>query len=117
MSIARGWRIVYYQTLRGELPVRDFIQRLELKAKKKIYHALNLLAERGVELTFPQTRKLSGFEIWELRVLGSNNLRILYVLLPRRTFLILHAFAKKKQKTDNYEIKIARKRLQGFLVS
>lgn len=108
----RKWKIVYYQApTQSNSPVFDFIQNLDAKAKSKIINIIDLLAESGIMLGLPHAKKLTGTSLWELRTLGQDNIRIFYVAIIDKSFLLLHGFQKKKQKTDQKEIKIAGKRL------
>lgn len=110
------WRIVYYQSLSSErIPVKDFVESLEAKAKYKVVYTLNLLAEFGLQIGPNRAQKLAGTNLWELRILGQDNIRIFYVAVVDKTFLLLHGFVKKKQKTDIKEIKVAKARLQEYL--
>src|SRR3989338_10755158 len=108
------WDIIYYETSQGKSPVFEFIQILNVKARNKIAEVLDLLEEHGILLGHPLSKKLTGTPLWELRILGSDNIRIFYVAVVNRRFLLLHAFAKKKQKTDKKEIKTAINRLNDF---
>lgn len=108
------WKILYYETAQGKSPVFDFISGLELKGRTKVSNTLDLLKEFGIKLGSPHAKKLAGTEVWELRVLGSDSIRILYVAVIGRNFLLLHGFKKKKQKTDRKDIKTAEDRLKDF---
>jgi len=108
------WEIEYYETAEGKSPVKSFIQELDLKPRAKVYYVLNLLQEFGVRVGHPHTKKLTETNIWELRTLGRNNIRILYIASIGKKFLLLHGFWKKKQKTDIREIKIAETRLKEY---
>lgn len=108
------WKIAYYKTLQGTDPVYDFINSLDGKSKSKIINAIDLLEEFGISLGLPHTKKLIGTSLWELRILGSNNVRIFYVAIVDKTFLLLHGFQKKKQKTDRRDIKTAEDRLRDY---
>lgn len=107
----QNWKIIYYETPQGRSPVWEFINSLESKAKSKIIDTFDLLTEFGIKLGAPHAKKLSGTQLWELRILGQNNLRIFYTSLPNQKFLLLHGFVKKSEKTPNKEIDIAIKRL------
>lgn len=106
------WKIIYYKTRHGTDPVHDFINSLDEKVKSKIIDIIDLLEEFGVRLGLPHAKKLTGTPLWELRIVGSGNIRIFYVAIVNKTFLLLHGFQKKKQKTDRKEIKIAVNRLR-----
>ncbi len=108
------WEIIYYETTSGKSPVFDFIQSLDTKSKSKVIGVLDLLKELGIQIRSPHAKKLTGTNLWELRILGEANIRIFYVAIVNRKFLLLHAFAKKKQKTDKKEIKIANDRLKDY---
>ena len=105
------WKILLYQTLQGDSPVKEFIDRLEQRAQAKVYDAMNLLKNFGVRIGTPHVKKLSGTELWELRILGADSIRVLYIAITGRTFLILHSFKKKKDKTPPKEIRTAEERL------
>lgn len=108
------WEIDYYESPAGNKPVEEFINLLEEKAQNKIVRALELLEEFGIRLEHPHVKKLTGTSLWELRILGSDSIRIFYVTKEQKHFLLLHGFKKKSQKTDKKEIKIAIKRLQEY---
>ena len=108
------WKVLLYTTLQGEKPVNKFIHSLELKAQTKVYNALELLKSFGVSVGSPHIKKLTGTELWELRILGSDSIRILYIAITGKNFLLLHGFKKKKDKTPPKEIRIAEDRLVEF---
>ena len=80
------WRIVYYEILEGKTPVFDFIQNLDAKAKSKVINVVDLLAESGIMLGLPHTKKLTGTQLWELRTLGQDNIRIFYIAIVDKSF-------------------------------
>jgi len=108
------WKVLLYTTPQGNKPVNEFIRSLELKAKTKVYNALELLKNYGVSVGSPHIKKLTGTELWELRILGSDSIRILYIAITGKTFLLLHGFKKKKDKTPSKEISIAEERFTEF---
>jgi len=108
------WEIVYYETFQGNFPVFEFIQSLDPKIKSKVIGVMELLKELGILVGPPHSKKVTGTPLWELRILGGDNIRIFYVAVVNRRFLLLHAFLKKKQKTDKREIKTAINRLNDF---
>ncbi len=105
------WKILFYKTPQGDTPVNEFILSLEIKAQSKARDTIKLLQEFGIRLGPPHVKKLTGTELWELRILGSDSIRILYLAITDKTFLVLHGFKKKKDKTPPKEIKIAEDRL------
>lgn len=108
------WKIELYENARGEKLVERFFDSLDKKGKLKIVYAFELLETFGIEAGYPHVKKLTGTNIWEYRILGSDSIRIFYVTLTGKIFFILHGFKKKKQKTPAKEIKIAQERLQEY---
>lgn len=106
--------IKYFETSPGRSPVSDFFASLEEPAKTKIKHTVDLLREFGPNLGPPHAKKLSGTPLWELRILGQNNVRVFYVPIPDKNFLFLHGFIKKSEKTPEKETKTALKRLLQY---
>lgn len=108
------WGIEYYETASGSIPVKEFIEKLDVIARSKVADALDLLEGYGISLGLPHSKKVVGTQLWELRIVGGNNIRIFYISKTGRAFLLLHGFQKKKQKTDTKEIKVALKRLDDY---
>lgn len=108
------WKIIYYTTSSGVSPVYEFIESLDAIDIAKVHNALELLVEYNLNIGVPHIKKLTGTSLWELRILGTNNLRIFYVAVKEKSFLLLHGFKKKKQKTDRKEIRIALERLDIY---
>lgn len=108
------WKIELYKTANNKSPIDEFIDDLDVKAQNKIIEVFSLLKEFGINLGMPHSKKLTGTPLWELRVLGGDNIRIFYIAKTGKTFLLLHGFQKKKQKTDKKEIRIAIDRLLDY---
>lgn len=109
------WEVVHYSNIQGKLPVFEFIQSLDPKTKSKIINLIDLLEEYGLNIGPPRSKKLVGTKLWELRLLNPENIRIFYIAIVDKKFLLLHGFVKKKQKTDNKEIKLAQARLKDYI--
>ena len=111
------WKIVYYQSPQQNIsPVYEFINSLNSKAKSKIINTIDLLEEYGTKLGSHHVKKLTGTDLWELRILGKDNIRILYIAAKDKTFLLIHGFIKKKQRTDKKDIDTALFRLKEYLL-
>ncbi len=108
------WNIVYYKSTKGISPVYDFIESLSVTTQAKISYTFDLLAQYGTALGPPHVKKLKGSDLWELRILGTTNVRIFYVARTGKTFLLIHGFVKKSQKTAKKEIKVALKRMVEY---
>lgn len=90
------WKILLYKTPQGETPVNKFILSLELKAQSKVYSSIKLLRTFGVSVGSPHIKKLTGTELWELRILGSDSIRILYIAITGKTFLLFARIQEEK---------------------
>lgn len=107
----KQWKVILYKTSSGDYPVQEFIDGLEIKAQSKVQGTIKLLQEYGIRLGLPHVKKLTGTELWELRILGSDSIRVLYITITDKAFILLHGFKKKKDKTPPKEIRIAEDRL------
>lgn len=65
--------------------------------------------EFGMSPKIPNTKKVTGTDFWELRILGKDNIRI-FCVGKEKNIHIVHIFAKKKQKTPIKELNIAMER-------
>lgn len=105
------WRVVYYISPSGNIPVRDFLDEAVPGLKAKALRILFHIEEYGLQVAIPHIKKLAGTPIWEIRILGGDSARILFVTKVEKQILLLHAFYKKTQKTPPREIAFAFKRL------
>ena len=114
------FNIVFYEDSRGYSELYEFLQELAEKSKtnkdkgiqfKQIILCIELLQKRGKNLPSNYTKHISG-DIWELRP-GKN--RILYFYFKNQTFVLLHCFRKKSQKTPQKEIHKAYKEILDFI--
>ncbi|MEX0616476.1 MAG: type II toxin-antitoxin system RelE/ParE family toxin [Candidatus Woykebacteria bacterium] len=103
------WNVVLFESSRGEKFVEEFIKTLDEPTVAKVIHVIDLLESYGSRLGMPHTKKLTA-DLYELRVRGRQEIRILYGYAKKDIYL-LHAFIKKKQKTPRQEIDTALKRL------
>lgn len=112
--------IIFYEDRNGRSDVVEYLKMLDEKAeaskesrinRNKIIAYFDLLEEEGTRIGEPVTKHLDG-EIWELRPLRN---RFLYAYYKEKTFIILHHFVKKTQKTPKKEIEKAKKNLQDYV--
>lgn len=104
--------VYYYTTPTDKKVVQEFINSLEKAQQAKVIRIMKTIEEYGLESITPHIKKLTGTPLWEIRILGKDNIRIFYVTFTRESVLVLHGFLKKKQKTDMKEISIALGRLE-----
>lgn len=103
-----AWEIVSYESKRGDKPVEEFIKSLNDITGAKVTHNLDLLEKYGYQLRMPHAKKIHKV-IYELRIRGTEDVRILYVF-KKRKIILLHGFKKKTNSLPGKEIEIAVKR-------
>ena len=113
MAMAR-WKLVMYATTAGRCPVREYLDALPGREAARLSHALDLLEATGLELGAPHVRSL-GSKLWELRVTGLLQHRVLYFAASGRRLVLLHAFTKKTPRTPAIEQETAKRRLTDYL--
>ncbi len=109
------YRVEFYESEKGDSPVIDFLNSLDVKMRAKVVSMLQVLEEKGTELRLPYTESL-GDGIFELRIkLGSNLTRCLFFFYIEGRIIVTNGFIKKTQKTPQAEIQMAKKRRADFL--
>lgn len=105
-----GWKVIYFISASGENPVKRFLDARP-RVKLKAFRILSNMEEFGLSSVIPHIKKLAGTPLWEIRILGEDSVRILYVTKQGKQILLLHAFIKKTDKTPRKEIDISLARL------
>ncbi len=95
--------------------MRDFLLTLDPPRRAKLVALIRLLEEQGPSLPFPYSSQIRG-RIRELRAhYGKEHYRVLYFGAPKRTFVLLHAFAKRVRTTPDREIAVAEHCMANYL--
>lgn len=101
------YRINFYRDRKGNRPVVDYLKSLrtskneqDRKQADKINDYIQTLSLEGKAAGEPYIKHIKG-ELWELRPAKG---RILFVAWVENSFLLLHQFTKKTQKTPQQEI-------------
>ena len=114
-----NWRVELYQKANGDIPVKDFLESLSEKHRAKAYWEIELLAEYGPALKEPYVKHIKEAaqkNLWELRIkFGGDASRIFYFMPAGNSFILLHGFIKKTQKTPKNEIETALRYMSDFL--
>jgi phage-related protein len=103
--------VSFFLDHRGINPVGDFLDENKGVKVKTLIIIKNII-EFGLASVMPHIKKLSGFPLWEIRILGKSSSRILYVQKIKDKIVLLHAFKKKTNKTPQKEINIALSRFK-----
>ncbi len=116
------FNIEFYVNEKGEVPVQDYLKELKSKAMtdkksrvlyEKIYYYIGILERFGTRRGEKYTKHIED-DIWELRPIGD---RIFFFYWKDDTFVLLHCFRKKTQKTPRREIEQAKRNRDDFLRS
>lgn len=111
------YNIIFYKDRNGKQPVLEYLKELAAKKDKdsriklnKLNDYIQALSVYGTRAGEPYVKHLED-DIWELRPLRD---RILFAAWVNRSFVLLHHFVKKTQKTPRREIDQAKKELADF---
>ena len=112
--------VEFYENSSGKSEIWEFLEELRIKSKtskdsriqyKQISLYIQLLQEHGTRLPENVTKHIED-GIWELRP-GNN--RVFYFFYKNDTFVLLHSFRKKTQKTPRREIDRAKAERKDYL--
>lgn len=111
------WEVIYFKTDRGEMPVKEFVDRLSLDTKRKYYRKIEYLAAFGPRLLRPHAAFLRD-GIYELRLEGRDGaVRVLYFFFDGNHAILAHAIKKETQAVPQKEIEIALARKGLFMAN
>ena len=112
------YNIYFYRDKNGNEPIVDYLTKLSSKRDKdsrikanKINDYIEALSQYGLAIGEPYLKHLDG-PIWELRPIRD---RILFVAWVNGSFVLLHYFVKKTQKTPVREIEQAKRELADLI--
>ena len=114
------YKVIFYEDSKGNEPIAYWLNELKQQAMTSKHARINLnkivafvdaLKLKGTRVGEPVTKYLDG-DIWELRPLDN---RILYAYYKDNTFILLHHFIKKTQKTPPREIEQAKRNLVDYI--
>lgn len=110
-----NFTVVPYQKENGDIPIKDFLNSLDVKMRAKMYCLIGILKEKGNQLREPYSKHLDD-GIFELRCkVGSNITRVLYFFYYKGQIVLTNGFVKKTQKTPPEEIELAKKRRSDYI--
>lgn len=107
------WEVKFFQTARGDYPVKEFIEGLEKKTYARVLKSITMLCNFGPFIRMSYSKKISA-NLYELRTKGVESVRIFYTRVGGKYFLV-HVFKKKSQKIPPKELKIALDRIKDLI--
>ena len=114
------YRIEFYEQEDCKSELWEFLEEMRIKSVfskdariqyKQMVLYIQLLSEKGTRMPDNITKHIED-GIWELRP-GSN--RVFYFFFEKDTFVLLHHFRKKSQKTPKREIDRAKSEREHYL--
>jgi len=105
------FKVWLYRDKRGNSPITEFIIKVNSKQEAKIQKQILHLTDYGITIQNTFLRRISGTVLWEVRILGRDNIRI-FCANTIHGIAVLHIFFKKSQKTPERDISLALKRLE-----
>jgi phage-related protein len=106
--------IIFFETDFGNSPVEEFLAGLDSAARAKVVRTLELLRTQQI-VPAKFWKKLSGSDLWEVRVEYAGNIyRVLAAFAKNNRIILLHAFQKKSQKTPRQDMEIALQRQKRY---
>jgi len=114
------YHITFYTDKDGKSDILELLDELQKKGETsktdrvnriKILAHIQALEENGTRIGQPFVKHIEG-SLWELRPLRN---RIFFFYWEDNTFVLLHHFIKKSQKTPEKEIERARLKQKDFL--
>jgi phage-related protein len=109
MKTGKRIHVVFYKSLSGNEPVRQWLQKLSPEERKEVGKDIKMI-EFCWPVGLPQVRKLDN-QLWEVRCMLPNKIaRVFFTIYDPSNMVLLHACIKKSQKTPQEDLDTAKKR-------
>lgn len=105
------YKVIMYPPGEKKNVATEFYLAQPKSVRNKILRQIYYLGIYGLRSEVTNTKKLRGYDLWEVRILGKDNIR-LFAIDYQNTIYIVHIFRKKSQNTPIKEIKIALTRIK-----
>ncbi len=92
-------------------PVEEYILKCQKPVREKIIRQIRYAQEYGLRPEVLDLKKLRSYPIWEIRIIGKDNIRLLCCQKLNDVY-ILHIFAKKTMKTAIKDLNLGLSRYQ-----
>lgn len=100
--------IKFYEDQTGRVPVKEFLNGLDIKMRQKMLRSIQALQDMGISLRMPLSESLED-GIFELRAKSGTNIsRVMYFFIIGNRAVLTHGFIKKTQKTPRRELQRAK---------
>jgi len=109
--------VAYYLSPTGKNPVKEFIDSLNIKQIRKITHLFKAIQTYGLSAIHPHLKKVTQTPFYELRILGSDNIRLFFINTSSDSVILLHGYIKKTQKIPLKELQTLNKAYSNYQIS
>lgn len=100
--------IKFYEDQTGRVPVKAFLDGLDIKMRQKMLRSIQALQDMGISLRMPLSESLED-GIFELRAKSGTNIsRVMYFFIIGNRAVLTHGFIKKTRKTPRRELQRAK---------
>lgn len=100
--------IKFYEDQTGRVPVKEFLDGLDIKMRQKMLRSIQALQDMGISLRMPLSESLED-GIFELRAKSGTNIsRVMYFFIIGNRAVLTHGFIKKTQKKPRRELQRAK---------
>lgn len=100
--------IKFYEDQTGRVPVKEFLDGLDIKMRQKMLRSIQALQDMGISLRMSLSESLED-GIFELRAKSGTNIsRVMYFFIIGNRAVLTHGFIKKTQKTPRRELQRAK---------
>ncbi|HKZ41943.1 MAG TPA: type II toxin-antitoxin system RelE/ParE family toxin [Candidatus Hodarchaeales archaeon] len=107
-------QIIFYRTLGGQEPVREYLSGLPLRDRAAAADVLDAIREHGLRAPGVRFKQIRG-KLWEFYIEAGASHRIFYIVVNGPMMVLLHGYKKQSQKAPAREIKIAERRIKEVL--
>jgi phage-related protein len=114
-STAPILQVVFYRSILGNEPVREWLKALPRDDRKIIGEDIKTV-QYGWPMGMPLIRKLA-LRLWEVRSRIDRRIARVLFTVDGGTMVLLHGFIKKSQRTPVSDLAVAKERLAELLES
>jgi phage-related protein len=107
-------KAVFFETARGNQPVKEFILGLTKEDKKEVGSDIRTV-QRGFPMGLPLVKKIRP-NLWEIRSTIKDGICRVFFTINESKMILLHAFVKKTQKSPSKELALAIERMKEFQI-
>lgn len=105
------WKVHYAISSSGKSWVQQFLNSLNPTLQAQVIRQLQKIAIGGPYIGPPVTKKIDR-RLYELRIIGRQQIRILFTVTGHKIILV-HAVIKKSSKLSRKDINTARQRIDN----